>query len=207
MKRDFLRNPAPDVANIIKDLRAKAGLTQPQLSQRLGISTRAVASYEGEDRQPPPRILQALADVAGSLGQEELRERFEDAVRQSLAGREHQPVTDPERAIVRGVLLLARNAALASEITDGITHSLAGLLKHSPAQLRADIESAVRDIRFHAGSAAVKVDMLIEEAIAQGVSREDAIGSIALSQPALYSAYIDEKGKQIKRLRKGASRR
>lgn len=46
----------------LRDLRKKKGLTQQELSDRLGISRSAVSMYEREDREPDFETLEAIAD-------------------------------------------------------------------------------------------------------------------------------------------------
>lgn len=46
----------------LRDLRKKKGLTQQELSDRLGISRSAVSMYEREDREPDFETLELIAD-------------------------------------------------------------------------------------------------------------------------------------------------
>lgn len=49
--------------NILKNLRIEAGLTQKQLSERLGISKSVVSYYEKQERSPSPEVLIKLASI------------------------------------------------------------------------------------------------------------------------------------------------
>jgi transcriptional regulator with XRE-family HTH domain len=46
-------------------LRKGAGLTQTELAEKLGISRRMIAYYEGETKYPPTTILPRLAQTLG----------------------------------------------------------------------------------------------------------------------------------------------
>lgn len=45
----------------IKELREKSGLTQRQLSERIGIGKSTLAMYETKDRMPSPEVLVKIA--------------------------------------------------------------------------------------------------------------------------------------------------
>lgn len=49
----------------IKRLRVKAGLTQTQLANELGISTSAISMYEQDNREPNREMLLALSSYFG----------------------------------------------------------------------------------------------------------------------------------------------
>ena len=49
----------------VRDLRIKAGLTQANVGEILGVSTRAYTHYEVGDRDMSPETLIALADYYG----------------------------------------------------------------------------------------------------------------------------------------------
>ena len=51
-----------DFANRFKELRLKAGLTQDQLSENLGISRSTIGMYESGSREPDYKTLGAIAD-------------------------------------------------------------------------------------------------------------------------------------------------
>lgn len=46
-------------------LRKQKKLTQKQLGDRIGVSQRAIASYEAAERRPSPEIALKLAEVFG----------------------------------------------------------------------------------------------------------------------------------------------
>ena len=46
---------------VLRQLRKKAGMTQPELAQRLGISRSAVSMYEAGSREPNFAMLQQIA--------------------------------------------------------------------------------------------------------------------------------------------------
>jgi transcriptional regulator with XRE-family HTH domain len=68
---DILRRPMPrpsqnsaeSFGQRMARLRKAAGLTQMQLAQRVGISRRMVAYYEGQSERPPAHALDQLAQV------------------------------------------------------------------------------------------------------------------------------------------------
>lgn len=48
---------------ILKDLRARSGLTQEQLGEQIGKSKSVISFYELRDRSPSPSVLIKLASV------------------------------------------------------------------------------------------------------------------------------------------------
>ena len=54
-----------EIGNKIKQLRYKAGLTQEQLSERLGISAQSVSKWETATTMPDITLLPALATELG----------------------------------------------------------------------------------------------------------------------------------------------
>lgn len=48
--------------NRLKELRAKHGLTQPELAKALGISKSSVSMYERGEREPDYEMLEMIAD-------------------------------------------------------------------------------------------------------------------------------------------------
>lgn len=67
----------------LRRLRSAAGMTQPALAQKLGISRSAVAMYENGSREPELSMLCALADIYG-ISLDELVGREHPASPQSL---------------------------------------------------------------------------------------------------------------------------
>lgn len=52
-----------EFGNKLKQLRAKAGLTQKQLAERLGVTSSVVSYYELSERSPSPEVLVKLARI------------------------------------------------------------------------------------------------------------------------------------------------
>ena len=52
-------------ANRLKDLRKERGLTQAELSEKLGVSKGAVAQWEGGKRKPSYKTLDAMSELFG----------------------------------------------------------------------------------------------------------------------------------------------
>ena len=49
--------------NILKSLRKKAGLTQKQLAEKMGVTASVVSYYELSERTPSPETLIKLANI------------------------------------------------------------------------------------------------------------------------------------------------
>jgi transcriptional regulator with XRE-family HTH domain len=47
------------------EVRRRKGLTQKQLGEKIGVSKRVVAFYEGDTEGPPPDLLKKIADALG----------------------------------------------------------------------------------------------------------------------------------------------
>jgi len=54
----------PPIRELVRNLRGKQGWTQRELGRRLGVSDRAISTYEDGSRQPSPNRLQRLLDLA-----------------------------------------------------------------------------------------------------------------------------------------------
>lgn len=52
-------------AQNLRQLRARQGMTQPELAQKLGISRSAVSMYERGEREPDLDTLRAIVDLFG----------------------------------------------------------------------------------------------------------------------------------------------
>lgn len=52
-----------DFGDRLKELRLKAGLTQKQLAERIGITKSVVSYYELQERSPSPEVLIKLANI------------------------------------------------------------------------------------------------------------------------------------------------
>ena len=53
------------VGENIKNARKKAGLTQKELGQKIGLSYQSIAQWENNLRKPKPETLQKLANALG----------------------------------------------------------------------------------------------------------------------------------------------
>ena len=62
-KRPILRADGESLGQRIRRLRKARGLTQSELGDQLGISMRAVCSYERDECEPPAHILVPLSEV------------------------------------------------------------------------------------------------------------------------------------------------
>lgn len=67
----------------VLDLRRRLGVSQQALSNRLGLSLRAIANYEA-GRVPTVRVLIRLARLAGDQGHADLSETFSAPYAQRL---------------------------------------------------------------------------------------------------------------------------
>ena len=52
----------------IKELRTQHGLTQKQLAELIGVTTRTVERWEAGDRVPSPQVLELLQIKLGAFG-------------------------------------------------------------------------------------------------------------------------------------------
>ena len=52
-----------DFGKRLRDLRLRAGLTQAQLAERLGVTKSVVSFYELSERSPSPNVIIKLAEV------------------------------------------------------------------------------------------------------------------------------------------------
>lgn len=86
-------------SNKIRELRKAAGLTQEQLSARLGINRATLSKYESGDIDPPTSQLQAIAAALGvSVG----RLLGQESERVIIPGRlKFVEVNDPESGFIR----------------------------------------------------------------------------------------------------------
>lgn len=48
---------------ILKDLRQKAGMTQKQLAEKLGVTSSVISYYELSERNPSPEVIIKLAGI------------------------------------------------------------------------------------------------------------------------------------------------
>ncbi len=52
-----------DFGRRLKELRKKAGLTQAQLGERVGVTKSVISFYEQQERSPSPNVLIRLSEV------------------------------------------------------------------------------------------------------------------------------------------------
>jgi transcriptional regulator with XRE-family HTH domain len=107
-------------------LRKARGLTQAQLAQRIDISRRMVAYYEGQSDRPPAHVLDRLAAVLGVSADQLLGRRqtagdvqipFDVRIWRRLRIVEKLPPAD-RNAVIKYAEALARNSNLKIDPDD-----------------------------------------------------------------------------------------
>ncbi len=58
-----------DVAELVKRLRERMGLTQEQFAREVGVTFSTVNLWENGHRRPQPYLLKRLLEMEASLGQ------------------------------------------------------------------------------------------------------------------------------------------
>jgi transcriptional regulator with XRE-family HTH domain len=58
-----------DVAELVKRLRERMGLTQEQFAREVGVTFSTVNLWENGHRRPQPYLLRRLLDMEATLGQ------------------------------------------------------------------------------------------------------------------------------------------
>lgn len=86
---------------ILKDLRLKAGLTQKQLAEQIGVSKSVVSFYELSERIPSPTVLIKLSSVFHVSADYLLG--IESAKRIDISG-----VDDEDAEVIKAVIALLR---------------------------------------------------------------------------------------------------
>lgn len=96
--------------SILKDLRLKAGMTQKELAEKLGVTKSVISYYELSERTPSPEILLELSNLFHVttdylLGREKLEHEYVD-----IAGLEEK-----DRALIRGLVQSLRSKLYVPE--------------------------------------------------------------------------------------------
>jgi len=134
------------IKNLLRELRARLGLTQQQLAVRAGLSVRGYAAYEGGERTPEPGPLAALASIAAEEGQSDLAGRLVTELlkqlrlheRETMLGHFDIPtkeVIDHERRFKyeescgapRGMLLIVRHGREETSFLEAVFYAFRGL--------------------------------------------------------------------------------
>jgi transcriptional regulator with XRE-family HTH domain len=134
------------IKNVLKELRARLGLTQQQLAVRAGLSVRGYAAYEGGERSPEPGPLAVLASIAGEEGHQDLANRLVNSLlqqlrlheRETILGRFDVPtkeVIDHERRFKynepcgppRGMLLIVRHGREETSFLEAVFYAFSAL--------------------------------------------------------------------------------
>jgi transcriptional regulator with XRE-family HTH domain len=82
------KKDVPTLALAIRELRRKAGLTQPQLAAELKVRRGAVARWEAGDREPKAGSYSALSEAASKRGLSQLADLFLSQLRTKQAEEE-----------------------------------------------------------------------------------------------------------------------
>jgi transcriptional regulator with XRE-family HTH domain len=104
--------------------RKARGLTQGELGEKVGVSYRVIAYYEGETKYPPARLIVPLARTLGIttdelLGIKETKKDFDirnAALRRKLKVVESLPKKD-RKAILHYINMVAKNRGLNQKAT------------------------------------------------------------------------------------------
>jgi len=96
--------------------RKAKGLTQAELGEKVGVSYRVIAYYEGETQYPPARLIVPIAKALEIstdelLGMKESKTDFDpenSALRRNLKLVERLPKTD-QKAILHYIKMIAKN--------------------------------------------------------------------------------------------------
>ncbi len=51
------------IGNIIRSLRIRDGMTQEELAKKLNLSRSSIGMYENDERKPPTKLLEEIADL------------------------------------------------------------------------------------------------------------------------------------------------
>jgi len=130
------------IKNVLKELRARLGLTQQQLAVRAGLSVRGYAAYEGGERTPEPGPLAVLASIAAEEGHRDLANQLLNNLLQQLRLHERETilghfdvptkeVVDHERRFKsnepcgppRGMLLIVRHGKEEAAFLEGVLYA------------------------------------------------------------------------------------
>jgi transcriptional regulator with XRE-family HTH domain len=130
------------IKNVLKELRARLGLTQQQLAVRAGLSVRGYAAYEGGERNPEPGPLAVLASIAAEEGHRDLANQLLNNLLQQLRLHERETilghfdvptkeVIDHERRLKhheitgppRGMLLIVRHGKEETSFLEAVLYA------------------------------------------------------------------------------------
>ena len=188
---------------MLRHYRGRAGLTQEQMAERAGLSTRGVQDLEsGRSRTPHAATLQLLGMALGLSAQEQAQ--IEAAARSSSPGRERAGRGAAPVPQVRGLPqpqwpLIGRErerAALATLLTGGAHRlvTLTGVGGVGKTRLAIDLASHVgasfADGTLFVSLAALRDPALVMSAIGQAAGLQEVGGR---SQPDIIRSYYREK--------------
>jgi transcriptional regulator with XRE-family HTH domain len=187
----------------VKALRRHMGITQQELSVRLGISARAVANYEGRKREPSIRVLNKISKLAEENGAELIARAFADAGLAALGGTLKPIATnDEEKSIVLAALCLIREKEKV-EGWDAICQSLINALEKLGATAetkftrtdRETISAALKLAKIYLEpDVSKKIEVLARERMVEtGESFEKARTEVLLDNPHLYNQLVKER--------------
>ena len=130
------------IKNLLRELRARLGLTQQQLAVRAGLSVRGYAAYEGGERNPEPGPLAVLASIAAEEGHRDLSNQLLNNLLQQLRLHERETilghfdvptkeVIDHERRLKyheitappRGMLLIVRRGKEETSFLEAVLYA------------------------------------------------------------------------------------
>lgn len=190
------------IAEAVRTLRGKIGITQEGLATRLGLSARAITNYE-RGRIPVQSVLLSLARLAADLEYVDLARIFA-AEHASAVKRKTEAATAEERALVRLILALARDRRHVKQWPDIVSKLLkaiddliidAGVKHLTAADLSALEEARVLGRSQLAPSAAQKLEsMAVARSRLTGESLDQARTAVLLDSPELYSELSQERG-------------
>lgn len=109
------------ISGAVRELRRTYRETQPAFAERLGLSARAVSSYESKTRKPDARSLLRLEMAAHTVGRDDLQALFSKA----FSGAEiYSELTEAVRSEVANLLVLKKGDSwLLEELTKLIKHA------------------------------------------------------------------------------------
>lgn len=190
-----------DLMSAVKALRAELGESQQSFANRLGLSSRAVASYEAGDRKPSVTMLFSMAMIASQRGLDDLAKVFSGEYAQALKGAT-KPVNDEETAWVRIALALVRNQHLVptwDKIAKACIEAVEALAATAPttSTLMADAEELSETATWMRGHFApapeVQLDRLARKRMSEsGEPFGRAYARVVKENPELYQRFLAE---------------
>jgi transcriptional regulator with XRE-family HTH domain len=152
------------IKNVLKELRARLGLTQQQLAVRAGLSVRGYAAYEGGERNPEPGPLAVLASIAAEEGHRDLANQLLNNLLQQLRLHERETilghfdvptkeVIDHERRLKhheitgppRGMLLIVRHGKEETSFLEAVLYAFLKLRDKNESE-REHARAALRQL-------------------------------------------------------------